>query len=42
MSASRLTPHASRPRVSNPQAFGRVGVLMGGWSSERQVSLWSG
>ncbi|MEW6166973.1 MAG: D-alanine--D-alanine ligase [Pseudomonadota bacterium] len=31
-----------RRRVSNPQAFGRVGVLMGGWSSERQVSLWSG
>ncbi|MEQ1439910.1 D-alanine--D-alanine ligase [Fontimonas sp. SYSU GA230001] len=42
MSASRLTLHASRPRVTDPAAFGRVGVLMGGWSAERQVSLWSG
>ncbi len=33
---------ASRRRVSDPRDFGRVGVLMGGWSSERQVSLWSG
>ncbi|MFA5939127.1 MAG: D-alanine--D-alanine ligase [Sinimarinibacterium sp.] len=28
--------------MTNPKEFGRVGVLMGGWSSERQVSLWSG
>ncbi len=28
--------------VTNPKEFGRVAVLMGGWSSERQVSLWSG
>lgn len=26
----------------DPRAFGRVAVLMGGWSAERQVSLWSG
>ena len=31
-----------RPRVKDPRAFGRVAVLMGGWSAERQVSLWSG
>jgi D-alanine-D-alanine ligase len=30
------------PRVKDPRAFGRVAVLMGGWSAERQVSLWSG
>lgn len=29
-------------RVSKPEEFGRVAVLMGGWSSEREVSLWSG
>ncbi|MFT4045499.1 MAG: D-alanine--D-alanine ligase [Solimonas sp.] len=29
-------------RTSNPQDFGRVAVLAGGWSSERQVALWSG
>jgi D-alanine-D-alanine ligase len=29
-------------RVSDPAAFGRVCVLMGGWSAEREVSLWSG
>ncbi|MGQ0586641.1 MAG: D-alanine--D-alanine ligase [Gammaproteobacteria bacterium] len=29
-------------RVTDPRAFGRVAVLMGGWSPERQVSLWSG
>jgi D-alanine-D-alanine ligase len=28
--------------VSDPKDFGRVAVLMGGWSAERQVSLWSG
>ncbi|HVT34404.1 MAG TPA: D-alanine--D-alanine ligase [Nevskiaceae bacterium] len=31
-----------RQRTTDPRAFGRVGVLMGGWSAERQVSLWSG
>ncbi|MDE2149634.1 MAG: D-alanine--D-alanine ligase [Gammaproteobacteria bacterium] len=31
-----------RKRVSNPAEFGRVAVLMGGWSTEREVSLWSG
>ncbi|TJY65163.1 D-alanine--D-alanine ligase [Sinimarinibacterium sp. CAU 1509] len=31
-----------RRRVTDPAAFGRVAVLMGGWSSEREVSLWSG
>ena len=31
-----------RKYVSDPRAFGRVGVLMGGWSAEREVSLWSG
>jgi len=28
--------------VTDPKVFGRVAVLMGGWSAERQVSLWSG
>ncbi len=28
--------------VRNAADFGRVAVLMGGWSAERQVSLWSG
>ncbi|TXH04433.1 MAG: D-alanine--D-alanine ligase [Nevskiaceae bacterium] len=32
----------ARRRVSDPKVFGRVAVLMGGWSAERQVSLWSG
>lgn len=31
-----------RKRVTDPKIFGRVAVLMGGWSAERQVSLWSG
>jgi D-alanine-D-alanine ligase len=31
-----------RKRVTDPAAFGRVAVLMGGWSAEREVSLWSG
>lgn len=30
------------PRVENPETFGRVAVLMGGWSAEREVSLVSG
>lgn len=29
-------------RHSDPAVFGRVAVLMGGWSAEREVSLWSG
>src|SRR3546814_18132801 len=29
-------------RAISPQDFGRVAVLAGGWSSERQVALWSG
>ncbi|MGQ0531010.1 MAG: D-alanine--D-alanine ligase [Panacagrimonas sp.] len=29
-------------RIADAQAFGKVAVLMGGWSAERQVSLWSG
>lgn len=28
--------------TTNPAEFGKVAVLMGGWSAERQVSLWSG
>lgn len=31
-----------RRRVNDARAFGKVAVLMGGWSSEREVSLWSG
>ena len=31
-----------RKRTSNPKDFGRVALLMGGWSAEREVSLWSG
>src|ERR1700741_2875298 len=31
-----------RKRASDPKDFGRVAVLMGGWSSEREVSIWSG
>jgi D-alanine-D-alanine ligase len=31
-----------RKRIADPKSFGRVAVLMGGWSSERDVSLWSG
>jgi D-alanine-D-alanine ligase len=33
---------AKQPLVSDPRAFGRVAVLMGGTSSEREVSLDSG
>lgn len=29
-------------KVTDPHSFGKVAVLMGGWSSERQVALWSG
>lgn len=35
------TPNIS-PRAISPQDFGKVAVLMGGWSAERQVSIWSG
>ncbi|MGQ0621275.1 MAG: D-alanine--D-alanine ligase [Panacagrimonas sp.] len=28
--------------VTDPARFGKVAVLMGGWSAEREVSLWSG
>ena len=28
--------------ASRPEDFGKVAVLMGGWSAERQVALWSG
>jgi D-alanine-D-alanine ligase len=31
-----------RKHVKDPRDFGRVAVLMGGWSAEREVSLWSG
>jgi D-alanine-D-alanine ligase len=31
-----------RKRIKDARDFGRVAVLMGGWSAERQVSLWSG
>lgn len=31
-----------RRRVQDPGLFGRVAVLAGGWSAEREVSLWSG
>ncbi len=32
----------SGPRIRQAAEFGRVAVLMGGWSAEREVSLWSG
>ena len=32
----------SARRITDPARFGRVAVLMGGWSSERAVSLDSG
>src|SRR5699024_2658627 len=32
----------SAPRIHVAAEFGRVAVLMGGWSAEREVSLWSG
>lgn len=31
-----------RPRIADASVFGRVAVLMGGWSAEREVSLSSG
>ena len=41
MTSSRIVPLAA-PRVSEPSAFGRVAVLYGGASAEREVSLVSG
>ena len=35
-------PDIAPPRIGNPAAFGRVAVLMGGTSAEREVSLDSG
>jgi D-alanine-D-alanine ligase len=37
-----MTERFEDARVSDPAVFGKVCVLMGGWSSEREVSLWSG
>ena len=37
-----MTSSSSYPRITDPRAFGRVAVLMGGWSAEREVSLRSG
>lgn len=34
--------NGARMRVSDAKIFGKVAVLMGGWSAEREVSLWSG
>lgn len=42
MSAQSATPQIGPPRISDPAAFGRVAVLMGGTSAEREVSLDSG
>jgi len=39
---SKLETRNSRPTVRDPRAFGRVAVLMGGWSAEREISLMSG
>ena len=33
---------SSRGMIVNPQELGRVGVFMGGWSAEREISLMSG
>ena len=40
--ANTPPPAIGPPRMSDPAAFGRVAVLMGGTSSEREVSLDSG
>lgn len=37
-----MTASRSVSRVSRAADFGKVAVLMGGWSAEREVSLWSG
>ncbi len=38
----RSTPRMPGPRVTDPRAFGRVAVALGGTSAEREVSLDSG
>jgi len=40
--SAQIASAISPPRVSDPAAFGRVAVLMGGTSAEREVSLDSG
>ena len=42
MSAATTDTAIAPPRVSDPAVFGRVAVLMGGTSAEREVSLDSG
>ena len=42
MTTSISTPSIPTPRIDNAAAFGRVAVLMGGTSAEREVSLESG
>jgi len=37
-----MTERTAQPRIVDAAAFGRVAVLMGGWSAEREVSLKSG
>jgi D-alanine-D-alanine ligase len=39
---AHVTPSFATPRIQNPVDFGRVAVLMGGISAEREVSLDSG
>jgi D-alanine-D-alanine ligase len=39
---SLLAPVAAPRRIEDPQAFGRVAVLLGGDSAEREISLLSG
>ncbi len=42
VTTSMTQPHIASATVSDPAAFGRVAVLMGGTSAEREVSLDSG
>jgi D-alanine-D-alanine ligase len=42
VSVQPAMPQIGPPRISDPAAFGRVAVLMGGTSAEREVSLDSG
>lgn len=37
-----MSEQRARQAITDPAAFGRVAVLMGGWSAEREVSLISG
>ena len=39
---SSVPPSGSAMRISDPQLFGRVAVVLGGNSAEREVSLDSG